>query len=155
MDIQSTFESTVKELLDALSLDYSKIVVKEIPGEESSYRINIDSEDPSLLIGYHGENLLALQHILKVLIWKKLDRSDFSLVLDVDEYRKRQEENVLSLAERKVEIARNTNTDQKLPPMSPYFRRIVHMYLTQPGFDDITTESIGTEDRRQVIIKVK
>lgn len=154
MDLQSTFEATIKELLDSLGLDYSKFTIKENE-EAQSYRINIDSEDPSLLIGYHGENLLALQHILKVILWKKLNRSDFSIVLDVDEYRKRQEENVVSLAERKVEIARNTNTDQKLPPMSPYFRRLVHMHLTKPEFDDIGTESVGEDDRRQVIIKVK
>lgn len=154
MDTQSTFEAAIKELLDALGMDYSKVSIKELE-EGTSYRVNIDSEDPSLLIGYHGENLLALQHVLKVILWKKLNRSDFSIVLDVDEYRKRQEENVLSLAERRVEIARNTNTDQKLPPMSPYFRRLVHMHLTKSEFEDIETESVGEDDRRQVIIKVK
>ncbi len=154
MDIQKTFEGVLKELLDSVGLDYTKCSVTE--GEDGqSYRVNIDSEDPSMLIGYHGENLLALQHVLKVILWKKLNRSDFSLVLDVDEYRKRQEENVLTLAERKVEIARNTNTDQKLAPMSPYFRRIVHTHLAKPEYEDITTESIGEDDRRQVIIKVK
>jgi spoIIIJ-associated protein len=75
--------------------------------------------------------------------------------LDVDSYRKRQEESVLALAMRKVEVARKTYQDQVLPPMSPYFRRVIHMALAKPEYQDIITESIGEGDHRSVTIKVK
>lgn len=154
MSIQSTIEDTIQELLDSLDLSFTKITIKE-EEDGKSFRVNIDSEDPSLLIGYHGENIYAFQHVLKAILWKKTDNPDFNVIVDVDEYRKRQEENVISLADRKVEVARNTNTDQKLPPMSPYFRRIVHLHLLEPEFEDIETESVGSDDRRQVVIRVK
>jgi len=154
MSTQSTIEDTIQEILDSLDLSFTKITIKE-DEEQKSFRVNIDSEDPSLLIGYHGENIYAFQHIIKAILWKKTGESDFNVIVDVDDYRKRQEENVINMAERKVEVARNTNTDQKLPPMSAYFRRLVHLHLMKPEFEDIETESEGNDDRRQVIIRVK
>ena len=77
------------------------------------------------------------------------------MILDVDGYRKRQEESVKTLAEKKVELARQTKQDQLLPPMSSYFRRIVHLFLASGEFPDVTTESMGEGDNRQVIIKIK
>ena len=79
-------------------------------------------------------------------------KEDFTIVVDVDNYRKRQEDNVINLAERKVDMARKTTKMQVLPPMSPYFRRVVHLHLTKDQFDDVKTESIGDGDHRQVTI---
>lgn len=118
------------------------------------YRIDIASDEASSLIGYHGETVYALQHVLKTIVWKRLGESIF-VILDVDGYRKRQEDSVLALAMRKVELARTTLQDQTLPPMSSYFRRIIHLALAKPDFSDITTESTGEGEKRAVVIKVK
>lgn len=152
MDIEEILKETLKELLKKMGAEYSKINITE---EEGTYAINISSENPSLLIGYHGENIQALQHLLKTLVWKKAENDQFHILLDVDDYRKRQEENVLNLAERKIEIVRKTGRPQTLPPMSPYFRRKVHMLCMQPGYEDIETLSEGDETRRYVILKLK
>jgi hypothetical protein len=40
--------------------------------------------------------------------------------------------------------------------MSPYFRRIVHLHIANdPQFQDLTTESIGEGDYRQVVLRLK
>lgn len=153
MDIEDLLKETLEELLDKLGTEYHKITVTE--EEKDDFLINVESEEPSLMIGYHGENIQALQHILKVLVWKKAKNENFNILLDIDDYRKRQEENVITMAERKVEAARKTGRPQKLPPMSPYFRRKVHLYCMGAGFDDIETLSEGTDERRYVIIKLK
>lgn len=153
MDIEEILKETLEELLNRLGTEYHKITVTE--EEKDDFLINVESEEPSLMIGYHGENIQALQHILKVLVWKKAKNENFNILLDIDDYRKRQEENVITLAERKVEAARKTGRPQKLPPMSPYFRRKVHLYCMGAGFDDIETLSEGADERRYVIIKLK
>ncbi len=61
----------------------------------------------------------------------------------------------MALAERKVEAARETGRKQILPPMSPYFRRKIHLMCMESGFEDIETFSEGDGDRRQIIIKLK
>ncbi|MFC1655662.1 protein jag [Patescibacteria group bacterium] len=152
MEIDKSLKEILETLLIKIEAPFDKIHIdKEKSGDNDLYRINIETEDPSMLIGFHGENIQALQHLLKVIAWKQT-KEDFNILLDVDNYRKRQEDNVINLAQRKVDMARKTKKTQVLPPMSPYFRRVVHMYLTEQDFKDIVTESIGDGDHRQVTI---
>lgn len=153
MDIEEILSSTIEDLLKYLSLDYSKVIITE--EEKDSYLINIQSDNPSLLIGYHGENIQALQHLLKVLAWRKSGNEQFNILLDIDDYRKRQEENVINLTQRKVDALRKTGRKQIMPPMSPYFRRKVHLHCMGAGFDDVETESVGDGDLRHIVIKLK
>lgn len=153
MDIEDVLKETLEALLHRLGTDFKRITVNE--DEKDNFAINIESDNPSILIGYHGENIQALQHILKVISWKKCENEQFNIVLDIDEYRKRQEENIITLTDRKVEAARKTGRGQSMPPMSPYFRRKVHMHCMGAGFDDIETISQGDGDRRHIIIKLK
>ncbi|MFH1533917.1 MAG: R3H domain-containing nucleic acid-binding protein [Nitrospirota bacterium] len=153
MDIEDILKETLEELLNKLEVEYSKIDITE--EDKGSFEINIHSENPSLLIGHHGDNIQALQHILKTLIWRKAQNEQFNIMVDVDDYRKRQEENVLNLAERKIEYVRKTGRSQTLPPMSPYLRRKIHMLCMSPGYDDVETISEGEADQRYIIIKLK
>lgn len=155
MDIEDSLKEILEEILKKyLNINFTKIDISE--EEKDVYSININSEDPSILIGHHGENIKALQHLLKVLTWRKVGNDqNFNILLDVDDYRKRQEENVIQMADRKVDMARKTSRQQKLPPMSSYFRRKVHMHCMGAGYDDIETLSEGDGDNRHVIIKLK
>ncbi|MCA9371081.1 MAG: hypothetical protein KC680_03930, partial [Candidatus Peregrinibacteria bacterium] len=111
----------------------------------------------SRIIGWHGETLNSIQHLAKSIIRQKgnLDRSPF-LVLDVDGYRKSQEDKVRAIAEKKADFVRRTGSRVALAPMSPYFRRIVHLHVAStPELADLTTESSGQGDYRQVVLKLK
>lgn len=155
--MENLIQETLAEVLKNMGVPFRKFKVNVDKSHASGapvYRIDIDSDEAATLIGYHGENIYALQHIVKTLVWKKTNENVF-IIIDVDSYRKRQEESVLALAKRKAEAARKTLQDQTLPPMSPYFRRVVHLALAKPEFSDITTESIGEGENRAVVIKVK
>lgn len=155
MDIEKVLKETLEDMLIKLEAPYDKVIIeKEKQRDMDLYRLNIETEDPSMLIGFHGETIHALQHLLKVMAWEQT-KVEFNILLDVDNYRQRQEDNVITLAKRKVEMARKTKKIQILPPMSPYFRRVIHLFLTDAEFEDITTESIGDGDHRQVTIQLK
>lgn len=154
--MEDLIQETLASILKNLGVVFRKFKVshEKQPSGVTVYRIDIDSDEAATLIGYHGETIYALQHVLKTLVWKKTTENVF-IILDVDGYRKRQEESVLTLAMRKVEAARKTLQDQVLPPMSPYFRRVIHLALAKPEFSDIATESMGEGEERAVVIKVK
>jgi len=153
MNLAETIHSSVEEFLKKLNIEFNEVEITE--EENNSYFINIKTDSPSLLIGYHGDNIHALQHIIKVVCWKKYPNEQFNILLDVDSYRKRQEENVISLAERKIEAVRKFKRPQSLPPMSAYFRRKVHTLCMGAGYEDVETISEGDNDRRHIIIKLK
>lgn len=154
--MEDILQETLAAILKNLGVTFRKFKVSVDSKNDAAklYRIDIDSDEASTLIGYHGETIYALQHLLKTIVWKQSGENVF-IVLDVDSYRKRQEESVVALATRKVEAARKTFQDQTLPPMSPYFRRVIHMELAKPEFSDIVTESTGEGEHRAVVIRVK
>src|SRR3989344_459284 len=141
-------------LLKDLDLPFKNVEVGE---EGDILRVDISSDEPSRIIGWHGETLNSLQHLVKSIARSqaKLERSPF-IVLDVDGYRRMQEDKVRAGAEQKADFVRRTGSRVALAPMSPYFRRIVHMHVTNtPTLQDLTTESAGEGDYRQVVLKMK
>lgn len=153
METQEILQDLLTELLQKTNLSYSKIEV--IEEENNNFNINIESSNPSELIGSRGETIQAIQHILKILAWKKAQNEHFNILVDVDNYRKKQEENALNLAIRKIDYARKTGREQSLPPMSAYIRRKIHLYCMGAGFEDIETYSKDEGETRHLVIKLK
>ena len=151
---EQLIKDTLSSLLEHLDLAFEKIDLSEGDGFT---RVDITSSSASKIIGWHGETLNSIQHLLKSIIRTKesLEKSPF-LILDVDGYRKDQEEKVCSTAMRKADFVRRTGNRVALPPMSPYFRRVVHMYVANnPDLQDLTTVSSGDGEYRQIVLQMK
>lgn len=152
--MENQIHQIIETLLNKIGVGINKIRIEKTP--EGGYRVNIETSHPNLMIGHRGETIGAMQHLVKLLFWKETDRQDISrpeLSLDIESYRKRQEQNIIQLAERKVEMVRKLASPQSLPAMSPYFRRVVHLHLAQDKYQDISTESQGDGDYRYIVIK--
>jgi spoIIIJ-associated protein len=152
--MENQIHQIIETLLNKIGVGINKIRIEKTP--EGGYRVNIETSHPNLMIGHRGETIGAMQHLVKLLFWKETDRQDISrpeLSLDIESYRKRQEQNIIQLAERKVEMVRKLSSPQSLPAMSPYFRRVVHLHLAQDKYQDISTESQGDGDYRYIVIK--
>jgi len=149
--MDDTIQEVVSELLNKIGVTEANLKVTK-DDQNQILRVEIETDDSSLLIGWHGETINALQHLTKALLRSKNLINDYFLVLDVDNYKLKQQKNILSLAERKAETVRASGVSQFLPPMSPFFRKLVHLNFTKPEFSDIMTESIGEGDNRQVKI---
>lgn len=148
--IEEQAKMLTETLLDKLEFPYNGVAVTK--EGHNIIRINVDTDEASLLIGWHGETMNALQHIIKSLLWSQgaMDQP-FFLIVDTDGYKKRQEENVIDIAEERARGLNKDNSEAVLPPMSPYFRRIIHLHFAEnPDFDDVKTESTGEGELRQV-----
>jgi len=107
-------------------------------------------ENARFLIGKNGENLKALEHILRAMLLRN-DKEIASLSVDVNDYRKAKSSEVINLAREAAVRVRNTKKAEALYPMSAYERRLVHAELA--SHPDVSTESIGDEPQRRVVIK--
>ena len=112
-------------------------------------RGDISGKDLSILIGPRAETLNALQYIASLIIGKELGRS-VPLVVDVEGYRKRREQQIRQVARRMADQAIKTGRRQVLEPMPANERRLVHIELRQDP--RVTTESVGEDPRRKVTI---
>ncbi|MBU1089789.1 KH domain-containing protein [Patescibacteria group bacterium] len=159
--MELTIKTAAEDLLAGLQLEEASVRVErkiQEDGEElEHYLVEVKTTDAPLLIGKHGDNLEAFQHILRLAASKKAEELNrrITLVVDVDGYRKRKEEDAVELAKRRAEAVRASGNSVKLPPMSGFMRRLVHLELAKPEWDDIQTESVGNFGYRAVVIKSK
>lgn len=143
---------TVVELLEKMKV---RATVKAYYGEpdEAQSRapvcVDINGKDLSILIGRQSETLNALQYISSLIASKELGHS-IPLVVDVEGYRKRRQQQIRYLARRMAEQAVKTGRRQILEPMPANERRIVHIELRDN--QSVTTESVGEEPRRKVTV---
>jgi spoIIIJ-associated protein len=110
-----------------------------------------DGEQEALgaLIGRKGERLSALQHLVNLMLSRRMGTWTRVLV-DVEDYRGRRERQVVEVATRAAEHVRETGQMLQLEPMSALERRWIHLALRD--VEGIATQSIGEEPTRRVVV---
>ena len=112
-------------------------------------RISLSGDNMGLLIGRRGETLDALQYLTSLVAGHADDR--FSKVsLDIENYRAKREEVLVSLALKMADKVVRLQKSVTLEPMNPYERRVIHSALQE--VEGVETGSIGHEPSRRVVI---
>jgi len=117
--------------------------------QDAPLMLNIEGEDLGILIGRRAETLAALQYLTRLMVNHRAHRW-VNLVVDVEGYKARREEQLVRLAERMAERAVSTGRAVALEAMPPRERRIVH--ITLRNHPQVTTQSVGEGDQRKVTI---
>jgi spoIIIJ-associated protein len=153
--ILATARDTVTELLEKMRVR-ANVTSEYGEPDESRNRtpvyVNILGDDLSILIGRHAETLNALQYIASLIVSKEIGHS-IPLIVDVEGYRSRRENQLRQLARRMADQAIKTGRRQILEPMPANERRIIHIELR--ANPQVTTESVGEEPRRKITIMPK
>ncbi len=118
--------------------------------EENTLLIEVETEDPQILIGEKGQTLADIQHLLKIILRKKTEEL-FYINIDINDYKKKKAEYLKELANSVADDVILSKKEKALSPMRAFERRIVHMELAERG--GVITESIGEGDERKVVIK--
>lgn len=119
-------------------------------GEIDLARVNLVVAEPSLLLGDSGGNLVALQHLIRIIFRKKTGVAA-GFTLDINNYRLERQKYLSDLALDMAQKVAEENRLVILKPMNSYERRIVHLALAcDPR---VATESLGEAEERRVIIK--
>ncbi len=109
-----------------------------------------DDEDMGLLIGRHGQTLEALQELARVVIGQRLGLRS-RVVVDVEDYRKRQIDRLEARARDVAKRVVRTGRREALEPMNPFLRRIVHNAVA--SIEGVETASEGEGEERRVVVK--
>lgn len=144
--------ATVLTLLEHMSVNADVSVSlgePDDPEQAAPLLVDVQGDDLSFLIGRQAETLSALQLIARLIVGKEIGRAAH-IIIDVAGYRQRRDDNLRKLAQKMAKQAVTSGRRQTLEPMSASERRIIHLELR--GSDEVTTESIGEEPRRKVVI---
>lgn len=151
MDMQQTIIlETASELLKRAGYSVSVTWADGAPIQRLSLKSDIDL---SILIGREGQNLSALEHLVKVLAVKKIaaGRVLADFMLDINDYRKSQTDKLIGVAKESAKRVIDTGRAESLLPMNAFERKVVHTELA--SYERIETQSIGAEPNRRIVIK--
>lgn len=141
-------EKVVSDLFKDLGIEESF----EITESEESVDVVVSSDDPGLIIGYHGDTLDSLQLVLSLMLAKKL--GEYKRVsLEVGDYKKNRSDYLKNLAAQTKDRVIAEGTEIFLPNLKPWERREVHLYLQDDG--EVVSESVGEGKERTLVVKPK
>lgn len=125
-------------------------IEEKAPGD---YLINlVSSDDTMTFIGNRGEVFWSLQHLIKSLLRAQgLLTEGHHIRVDVDSYRVKQESNVLQRVDQAAQRVLELGQPVFLPPMSPFFRRLCHVHISEK-YPQLKTASHGSSNSRAVKI---
>ncbi|MBN2556157.1 MAG: protein jag [Anaerolineales bacterium] len=143
---------TVSELLSRMGIEARVVAAWGDDVEDGRIRplhVEIHGDDLSILIGRRAETLSSLQYISRLIVGKELQQP-VAVLIDVEGYRARREQQIRRLAKRMAHQAVETGRALSLEPMPANERRIVHIELREDP--SVETESVGEGNRRKVTI---
>ena len=137
-----------EELLKKLQVE-ADVKTSEV---ESAVQIEVNGDDLGILIGYHGETLEALQLLLGLMVNKETGGEEWIPVnLDIGGWKDKRSQVLRSMVDKAASDIEGSKEIAELPPMPASQRRTVHLILAD--FPNLTSESVGEEPNRKVIIK--
>lgn len=141
----------LEELLAKLGIEAQVAVhlTDDDEGEEPHWMLNVTGARINRLIGRRGETLSCLQHIVRLICSRRLERRA-NIIVDVAGYKNGRSNRLRGLARRLAKQAVQQGRTITLEPMHANERRIIH--LTLRGRQDVTTRSVGEGRTRKVTI---
>ena len=127
-----------------------EVEIEILPQKDLTLPINLKLKEPQILIGEGGQTLFETQHLLKAILKRKISEP-FFVDLDISGYKKKKIEYLKELAKSIADEVALTKKEKSLALMPAYERRIIHLELADRS--DVTTESIGQEPERRVVIR--
>jgi spoIIIJ-associated protein len=124
-------------------------VEAEDPSDKPTLMLDIIGDDMGLLIGRRGETLRDLQYILRLIVARRAGGARTNnIVVDVEGYKQRREQNIRQLARRMADRVITTGRPVHMEPMNPYERRLVHLEIRQ--MKGVSSKSSGEGEQRKV-----
>ncbi|OGF64828.1 hypothetical protein A2Z53_01740, partial [Candidatus Giovannonibacteria bacterium RIFCSPHIGHO2_02_42_15] len=119
-------EEKIKNLIDDTLKIMGFDVKVDVMETTENLQFTIRTNEAGLLIGEEGQNLIALNHILRRMVEKTFGKTELQFSLDVNDYQRQKAEEIKDLARMSAQRVRFFKKEITLDPMTSYERRIVH-----------------------------
>jgi spoIIIJ-associated protein len=150
--VEEDLVKIAREVLDKLLNLLGVTAEVEVLSDQIPTTFNIKGDDLGILIGRHGQTIVSLEYIVKLIVAARL-KGWQPLFIDIGGYRERRRSSLQQLALNLAEQVKLEHRDITLEPMSASERRIIH--LTLADHPEVVTHSIGVGEDRKVVISPK
>ena len=146
-EVVSDVTAYVQEIINEMDVEASL---------SSSYNrrtvnMQIDTNEPGRVIGYHGKVLKALQLLAQNYLYIRYEKS-FYISINVNDYVEHRAEVLQSYAQKLANKALEERRSQPTDPMTNNERKIIHRIISK--MDGVTSYSEGDEPNRYVVVDI-
>jgi len=120
--------------------------------QDGAVLVSVAGENLAPLIGRRGQTLEALDLLVNMIASRRVGRR-VPVAVDVERYRERRRDALLSLARRTADRVRRSRKAVALEPMPAAERRLVHTALA--NHPAVTTHSEGDGAERHVVVSLR
>ena len=152
---ESNFEEVQSAADDVLSY-LEKIIYEmdvdaslEVSHNRRNIIIQIETDQPGRVIGYHGKVLKSLQLLAQNYLHDHHSKR-FSVVLNVRDYLEQRTETLIDLAEKTAAKVKETGREYVMDPMTNSERKIIHKAISQ--IEGVESHSEGDDPNRYVVV---
>lgn len=133
---------------------YDMDVEARIETTHSRRNINlqVDTDEPGRVIGYHGKVLKSLQLLAQNFLYNRYDRN-FYVTINVNDYVEHRAEVLQGYAQKLAERVLEEQEAYHTDPMSSSERKIIHRIISK--MDGLTSYSEGSEPNRYVVVDIE
>lgn len=114
-----------------------------------SINMQIDTNEPGRIIGYHGKVLKSLQLLAQNYLYNRYSKT-FYITINVNDYVEHRAEVLQSYAQKLATRALEEGRSQMTDPMSSSERKIIHRIISR--MEGLTSYSEGDEPNRYVVV---
>ena len=121
----------------------------EVSHNRRNIIIQIETDQPGRVIGYHGKVLKSLQLLAQNYLHDRHSKRS-SVVLNVRDYLEQRTETLIDLAEKIAAKVKETGREYVMDPMTNSERKIIHKSLSQ--IEGVESHSEGDDPNRYVVV---
>lgn len=142
-------EEALGELLRLMKLD-GVTIKASFDAQQERVKAAADGPEAERLVGQEGRTLEAVQFLATLIVGRRVG-APVAVLVDVQGFWEKKEQEILAQAKRGVEEVRSSGKPFRLPPMEAPMRRLIHRNLA--GHPDVETASEGEGSWRKIVIR--
>lgn len=147
-EVVSSVTAYVQQIVDEMDVD------AEISSSYNRRTISmqIDTNEPGRIIGYHGKVLKSLQLLAQNYLYNRYAKN-FYISINVNDYVEHRAEVLQSYAQKLADRVLESGDRQYTDPMSNNERKIIHRIISR--IEGVTSYSEGDEPNRYVVVDLE
>lgn len=138
----------IQEILDDMDVE-ARI---ETTHNRRTINLQVDTDEPGRVIGYHGKVLKSLQLLAQNFLYNRYERN-FYVTINVNDYVEHRAEVLQGYAQKLAERVLEEQEAYHTDPMSSSERKIIHRIISK--MDGLTSYSEGSEPNRYVVVGIE
>lgn len=138
-----------KKLNDFIACTELNVSINSVEKKGNIIQVNLIGKDVRYFIGEKGIALNSLEYLVNTIPSLKT----YKIRIDSNNYKKKREDSIISLAKKKAEKVLANKGYIKLNPMNARERRIVHEEISK--YSNLETQSYGEDPKRYLVIRYK